>query len=294
MVGKELTKHLLAKGNEVALLSRNPNKVKDVPAFYWNPLKNEIDENCISDVDYIINLAGAGIADKRWTVQRKKLIMESRTSGAEILANLLKDCKRKIKYIAASAIGYYGDRGQEVLDVESTPGTGFLSESVLAWESASRSITTSGANVYILRIGIVLSTKGGALAKMLPSYSFKLGSYFGNGSQIYSWVHIVDLVRIFGFLMEQSQESANGMVFNAVAPHPVSNKQLAHTINTAGKFGAIVVSAPTFALKFALGEMAAVVLDSTNVKGHKLEGLGFKFRWPTIDSALVDILENGK
>ncbi len=292
LVGKTLTQHLLGKGHEVSILSRSSKKIESVAVYQWDPLKNEIDEKCIVDVDYVINLAGAGIADKRWTASRKKLIIESRTKSAEILGRLIKSYNKSIKYMAASAIGYYGNRGHEILTEESSPGEGFLSESVLAWEAASQSIAKIGVEVSILRIGIVLSTKGGALAKMLMSYPLKVGSYFGDGSQIYSWIHIDDLVRIFSFLMER--EGKNRRVINAVAPSPVSNKQMAKSINTAGAYGALIIPAPSIAMKLALGEMSAVVLDSTKVESKKLESLGFEFQWPTIDAALSDIIKNKK
>jgi len=130
------------------------------------------------------------------------------------------------------------------------------------------------------------------LAKMLPSYSFRIGSYFGSGSQIYSWIHIDDIVSVFGFMIDNNVEK--GLVINAVAPHPVSNKEMAKAINSAGNFAAIVMPAPSFAMKIVLGEMSAVVLDSTHVDSSRLIGLGFNFKWPRIEEALSDILKNGK
>jgi len=292
LIGQNLTKHLMNKGHEVVLLSRKPDSVKQFSAFHWNPIKGEIDEACLEAVDYVINLAGAGIADKRWTATRKKLIIESRTKGAELLRQLISKSAKPKRYIAASAIGFYGNRGPEKLNEQSQEGSGFLSESTIAWEAASKSIEQTGVPVDLLRIGIVLSTKGGALAKMLLSFNFKLGSYFGDGSQIYSWIHIDDVVGIIDFLLER--DSGQGEIYNTVAPNPVSNKALIHAINSSGNFGALVIPAPSLAMKLALGEMSTVILNGNHVDSSKLLKLGYSFEWPTIKDALKDIIENRK
>ena len=286
LIGKRLTA-LLAREHEVRLLSRHPEKVKKFAAYYWDPMKEEMNEEALQDVDYVINLAGAGIADKRWTPQRKKLIIESRTKGAALFVKKFKTIQKPKAYIAASAIGYYGNRGNELLIESSSPGNGFLSESVVAWESASQEMSKLGIPTYIIRIGIVLSTEGGALAKMLPSYKFKIGSYFGNGAQIYSWIHIEDAARIFKFIVDSNISPG---IINAVAPNPVSNKSLAQEINIAGNYGALVMPAPSFALKLALGEMSHVVLDGAHVSSQKLQDINFKFKWPVLNEALKDLL----
>ncbi len=291
LVGKAICNKFVAAKHEVVLLSRNPKSNALYPTFHWDPMKGKIDEKCMDGVDYVINLAGAGIADQRWTTKRKQLIIESRSNSAHLLGKIFKNYRKPKKYLAASAIGYYGNSGSTLVSESSPSGNGFLSESVIKWEAASRAISNIEVPVQIFRIGIVLSMKGGALPKMAATYPFKIGNYFGDGSQIYSWIHIADLANIFlHFLNVENQPK----IINAVAPNPVSNKIFAKAINTAGNYKAFVFSAPILPIKILLGEMAAVVLDSTNVSNQALLKTGFKFEWPEIQAALKDIIENKK
>jgi len=288
LVGAALTKQLKAAGHQVAILTRHPKENKNIPNFYWNPIAGELDEAAFEGVDTVINLAGAGIADARWTKKRKKLIIESRVKGGEILAHYFSQNQKPSLYIAASAIGYYGDRNDQLLQETDGPGNGFLSESCKLWEAATQEVAKTGVRCVTLRIGIVFSTQGGALSKMLPSYNFFLGTYFGDGSQYYSWIHIDDLVNI----IEHCVDSPNlEGVFNAVGPTPATSKEVAKAIKVAGEHSAVVMPAPAFALNLVLGEMSHVVLDSTRVSNAKIEKTGFKYMYPALIPALTDLLQ---
>jgi len=178
LIGRHLSKMLTDQGHEVHLLSRRANSNTPYKTFVWDVNKGEMDEEALASADYVINFAGAGIADKRWTHKRKKLIIESRVKGNELLADLLPKYSNVKAYISASAIGYYGDRGGEILTESSSPGeVGFLAESVVAWENSINQVAATGIRTVSIRIGIALSTKGGALEKLLIPFSFWLGVF---------------------------------------------------------------------------------------------------------------------
>ena len=208
--------------------------------------------------------------------------------GNELLADLLPKYPNVKAYISASAIGYYGDRGGEILTESSSPGeVGFLAESVVAWENSINQVATTGIRTVSIRIGIALSTKGGALEKLLIPFSFWLGVYFGNGEQVYSWIHIEDLCRIFIKAIEDNQMEGP---YNGVAPYPVTNKEFTEITGKALDKSALVVPSHSFAMRLAMGEMADVVLTGSTVSSKKIEATGFKFEHPTLNLALKDIL----
>jgi uncharacterized protein (TIGR01777 family) len=232
-------------------------------------------------------LAGAGIADKLWSKTRKREIIESRTSGNTLIANYLRSEKHSIQaYISASAIGFYDDRGDEIMTETATAGKGFLAESTVAWERAIAEVAATGVRTIALRTGVVLSPEGGALQKMLLSFTFRTGVYFGNGEQWTSWIHRDDLCNMFLWALENSE--ING-TFNAVAPHPLSNFDLTKAISTAKGGGYLLMPTPVFALRLAMGEMADVVLGSTRVSSQKIENQGFIFRFPEAVAALKNL-----
>jgi len=288
LIGSHLSEMLTQQGHTVHLLSRTADADAKYKTFVWDVMKGEMDEAALASADFVINFAGAGIADKRWTDNRKKLIIESRVKGNELLAKLLPKYKNVKAYISASAIGYYGDRGTEPLSESAAPGKdGFLSESVVAWEKSIDEVAATGLRTVKIRIGIVLSTKGGALEKLLLPFNFWLGVYFGNGEQIYSWVHIEDLCRMFIAAIEN--ESMEG-VYNGVAPHPVTNKKFTEITAKALDKSALLVPSPSFAMRIAMGEMADVVLSGSNVLSEKIKGEGFHFEHPELKPALENIL----
>ncbi len=288
LIGTHLSRLLKNNGYEVSHLSRRANPTAEFPTYAWTPENGNFDRKAFDDADAIINLAGAGIADKLWSAKRKRDIIESRTSGNALIAKYLRSEKHSIQvYISASAIGFYANRGDEILTESSAVGTGFLAESTAAWEQAIAEVAATKVRTVALRIGVVLSPEGGALQKMLLPFMFRMGVYFGNGRQWTSWIHRADLCNIFLWALQNP--SVNG-TFNAVAPTPLSNFDLTKAISTAKGGGYLRLPAPAFALRLGMGEMADVVLGSTRVSSQKIENQGFIFRFPEVEAALKDLL----
>lgn len=289
LIGRRLRSLLVQEGYQVSILSRKAHPYGEFPTFVWNPDKGTIDHDAVRKADVVINLAGAGIADARWTPERKREIIESRTRSTRLLLESFQSTGHFPKcYISGAAIGYYGERGNEELTEDARPGTGFLAESCVAWEQAIAEVAAAGIRTVAFRIGIVLSTKGGALEKMLPPARLGAGAYFGNGAQWYSWVHIDDLCRMFLHAIQHPEMAGT---FNAVAPQPVTNKDLSHALMRALGKPAILLPAPAFALRWAMGEMADVVLNSTKVSSKKIELAGFQFQFNSLDATFTDLLD---
>ncbi|MFK8162961.1 MAG: TIGR01777 family oxidoreductase [Lewinella sp.] len=286
-IGKHLSERLKEKGHEVRHLSRSRRPDSPFKTFQWDVAKQTIDDAALKEVDYIINLTGAGIADKRWTDKRKQLIISSRTNSTKLLADALKrlDIRPKL-YLNSSAVGYYGNRGDKLLTEDDGPGSGFLSESCVEWEQSVNAVHELGIPVCINRTGIVLHPDSGALEKMLIPLHFFTSTYFGDGQQFYSWIHIDDMVETFVFAIEHQLTGT----YNAVAPHPARNKTMAAALGPAKGKPALVIPAPAFALKIALGEMSHTVLDSTRCSSAKLTAEGFTFKFPELEGALSDLL----
>ncbi len=288
LIGQNLSQLLTEKGYKVIHLSRKRNLQATFPAYQWDIPKGHIDKEALQQADFIITLAGAGVADRRWSSARKKLIIDSRVNGILLIKKHLQELNISPKaIIGASAIGFYGNSGAAVVNEATKAGTGFLSESVIAWENAYKAFDELKIDLTVLRVGIVLSTKGGALQKMLPTYKAGFGTYFGNGGQVYSWIHIDDICRIFCHLLKQKA----GGVFNGVSPNPVSNKELAKAIAVAKNMNEVVFPAPAFVMKTVLGEMSSVVLDGSNVSSKKIEQANFQFKHPELVPALKDLLK---
>lgn len=286
-VGGFLSKALASDGHEVNHLSRSPSPNASYPTFRWDVAKQTIEEEAVMTADYIINLAGAGIADARWTNKRKQLIISSRTQSTRLLADTLKKTGHRPRlYLSASAIGFYGHRGETAVDEDSPAGQGFLSESCAAWEESTKAIAQLGIPLFINRTGLVLHPSGGALQKMLLPLHFFMSNYFGNGKQWYSWIHIDDIVGIFQYAIQQQLTG----IYNGVAPHPVRSKTLARELPRAKNKAALVLPIPAFALQLALGEMSHTVLDSCKVSAAKISAAGYTFRQPNIAAALSDLL----
>lgn len=302
LVGKALTIAFLQKGYEVivmgrsaanrdtVLLSRNQHG-EDLPKpeyAKWDVEKQEIDIAAIAKADYIIHLAGAGVADKRWTARRKKEILESRVKSGTLLANSLKNFPNKVRaVISASAIGWYGadNASSSLRKFEETdePASDFLGQTCKQWEESIEPVAALNKRLVKFRIGIVLSKEGGALKEFLKPLNFGVASILGNGRQIISWIHIDDLVNMFIKAVEK--ESISG-VYNAVAPSPVSNKELILSLAKARNKFFIPVPVPAFILKLLLGEMSIEVLKSATVSSSKAEKAGFTFKYPSINTAV--------
>lgn len=286
LVGKHLTKLLLDKGYTVSHLSRKAGNVPKVKTFLWDVPKGTIDANCIDNVDIIIHLAGAGIADKRWTDDRKQEIINSRTESIALIYNLLKQHPHQVKkVISASATGYYSNRGDDLMTEESSPAGDFLGKCCIDWEQAVDEGESLGLEILKFRTGVVLTDEGGALKQLALPIKFGFGAPLGPGNQWIPWIHLQDVVDLYLFGIENPIAG----VYNMVAPNPVTNQKL--TIITATQLNRPLwlPSVPAFTLKLALGEMSAVVLGSTKVSAEKIEKAGFQFKYPTIKEAIHEI-----
>lgn len=287
LIGTRLIKNLLEKGHRVSVLSRQNSNFKGVSTFNWDIDKQLIDLKAFEGINTIIHLAGAGIADKRWTKQRKQEIVDSRIRSTQLLYHTIDAIKAPIKaFISASAVGYYGDRNDEILHEESESGTGFLADCCKQWEAAVDEGLKSGIRVVKLRIGIVLSKQGGALSELARPVSFFVGAPLGSGKQWMPWIHLTDLVSIFEKAIENSDYSGT---FNACTPYPVTNYEFTKILAKKLFRPVWPVNVPEFVLKTMLGEMSTVILNSTRTSPQKLMDMGFRFRYQGLDTALSEI-----
>ena len=297
MIGTQLQKHLLKNDYSVIVLDRNDLKNKssghNVSYAKWNVEKGEIDKNSITSADYIVHLAGANVAEKRWSDKRKKEIVESRTKSDDLLVKSLKEIPNKVQaVISASAIGWYGaDTNQSIQNgfKENEPAANdFLGKTCKLWEAGIKPVEELNKRLVILRFGVVLSNEGGALPKFKMPVKFGVGGILGNGKQVISWIHIDDLCRLILLAIETNNISG---VFNAVAPQPVTNKEFALTLakQMRGKFF-LPLHVPAFALKLMMGEMSTEVLKSATVNDDKIKIAGFKFLYPDVEVALKDLV----
>jgi uncharacterized protein (TIGR01777 family) len=293
-IGKSLVPELIKAGYRLVLLTRK----KKVPADteqccyrYWNPTGEAMDSNLLEGVHTIINLAGSGVMDQRWTSAFKKEILQSRVRTAEwLIAGLNKHSHQVQTWINASAIGWYGpDREPHQPFVETdAPYPDFLGNTCVAWENSTNIVESMGIRVAKLRIGIVLSPHGGAFAEFVKPLRFRVAPILGSGSQMISWIHANDLSRIIIHLMEH--RNLNG-IFNAVAPHPVTNRQLMLTLANMmyGKVF-IPINVPAFALKIMLGESSIEILKSTTVSADKILKTGFEFQFQKLEAAIPSLI----
>lgn len=292
LIGRRLTSLLSAQGHEILILSRSAKAgAQGISFATWDPEQGTIDAAAVRDCDAIIHLAGAGVAEKRWTKKRKSEILNSRTQSSALLVQTLKENKGKVKaVISSSAIGWYGadrENGKPFTETD-PPYSDFLGQTCLQWEQSIEPVEQSGIRLVKLRTGIVLSNEGGALKEFKKPLQFGLASVLGSGKQIISWIHIDDLCRMFLYALEN--ENLHGS-YNAAAPIPVSNKEL--TLKLAKKMRGnafITAPVPSFVLKMMLGEMSIEVIKSTTVSAEKLQQSGFQFLYPSIDAALNELI----
>lgn len=283
LVGSRLTTMLQEQGYRVTHLSRRAGKKGGVTTYRWDVTAGEMDKEAIRTADYIIHLAGAGIADKRWTAARRQEIMDSRVQSTALLAKALQEEVHHVRsVVSASAIGYYGSRGDEWLSEEATPGNGFMEQVCVAWEASAAPIAALGIPVTTMRIGLVLSPEGGALPKVVLPMRFGLGAWFGAGRQYYSWIHIDDLCHMLLWGMQQTKSD----VYNAVGPDPVTNKKFTQIVKASLGLIAVLLPAPAIMLRLMLGQMADVVLYSARVSSRKIESMGFQFSYSTLEQAV--------
>lgn len=292
LVGSALIRSLLSEGHNVTRLVRGGAQAFSAPgtkAVHWEPEKGAIDAKELEGHDAAVHLAGDPIADGRWTEEKKKRIRESRVAGTRLLAEALAGLSEKPKaLVSASAIGFYGDRGREVLREESASGEDFLSEVCREWEKATLPASQAGIRVVHLRIGIVLSADGGALPKMLTPFKFGVGGRVGSGEQYMSWITLDDLVGVIKHAL--ADEQLHGPV-NAVAPHPVTNEEFTKALGSAlGR--PTIFPVPAFAARLAFGEMAdALLLSSARVEPARLKETGYEFKHAELAGALAHVLK---
>jgi hypothetical protein len=287
LVGRALTRSLLADGHEVTRLVRGDAQGFRAPgtaAVHWNPERGEIDAAELEGHAAAVHLAGEPIAEGRWDEAKKRRILESRVKGTRLLAEALAGLREKpAVLVSASATGFYGDRGAEVLTEESASGKDFLSEVCREWEKATLAASQAGVRVVHLRIGVVLSGEGGALPKMLTPFKLGLGGKLGSGRQYMSWITLEDLIGVIRRAL--SDEGLRGPV-NAVAPNPVTNEEFTQAVGRAlGR--PTFMAVPAFAARLAFGEVAdAVLLAGARVEPARLRAAGFNFQHPDIAEAL--------
>ena len=287
LVGTKLTKAFEADGNRVLRAVRR--EARSDQELSWDPVKGTIDRDKLEGVDAVVHLAGAGIADRRWTESYKKTILDSRVDGTTLIAETIASLENKPRVFAcASAIGFYGNRGDDELDESAKSGDGYLPEVCLQWERACQAAEQADIRTVKMRIGVVLSTDGGALQKMLTPFKLGGGGILGSGKQYFSWIELDDIVRAMQFVV--ANESLSGPV-NLVAPHPVTNHEFTKTLGR-------VLSRPTilpmpgFAARLVFGEMAdALLLASTRVVPTALTDAGFTFENGELEPALRHILQ---
>lgn len=295
MIGTAISRVLLDKGYQVIILTRTlpsqPAKVPGVEFALWDIPNGKIDPDAVSRADYIIHLAGAGVADKRWSAKRKKEIVESRTMSGKLIASTLSSVPNKVKaVVSASAIGWYGPDPvipNPLPFIETDPAhDSFLGNTCREWESSISPVKEEGRRLVILRTGIVLSAKGGALEEFRKPLKFGVATVLGSGKQVISWIHLDDLVNMYVKGLED--EAMNG-VYNAVSPNPVSNRQFTEQLAASMNKRPMFIRVPEFALKIVLGEMSVEVLKSATVNAGKISRSGFEFRFPSLKEALDDL-----
>ena len=285
LVGKALVRSLTNDGHEIIRLVRSQPAPGEVE---WKPDQGRIDVEHLEGIDAVVHLAGESIASGRWTEEKKKTIRDSRVQGTGLLSDAIARLSRPPSvFISASAIGYYGDRDDELLNEKSAPGKDFLSSVCVEWERATRPAAEKGIRTVCARFGIILDPDDGALAKMLPPFRMGVGGRIGDGKQWMSWIALDDVIKGLKFLIED--QSVNGPA-NFVAPNPVTNAEFTKTLGRVLSRPTIF-PVPVFGVRLAFGEMAdALLLSSQRVEPGVLKDKGFSFSWPTLEPALRTLL----
>jgi len=285
LIGKRLSFLLASKGYEVSVLSRSKSPESKYTTFVWNVKDQFIEEEAFQDLDYIIHLAGAGIADKKWSEKRKKEIIDSRVQSTNLLYNTSKRLKTPLKaFISASATGYYGSVTTATIFTETDqPANDFLGKVCRLWEESIFQFKNDKTRTVALRTGIVLSNDGGALKKMKTP----LVTPLGDGKQYMPWIHIDDLCEIYIKAIED--EDFEG-AYNAIAPEHITNYSFSKAIAKTFKIPFLPIGAPSFILKIVFGKMATIILNGSRVSTGKIEKTGFKFKFKSLDKASKNLI----
>lgn len=295
-IGKALSKLLVSKQHQVIILSRNPRTGSGGISYAaWDPANKTIDIDALQKADYIFNLAGAGVADKRWSKKRKQEIVDSRVHSGELLVKALQENTNKVKAVVSmSGIGWYGEdktrKASATYFKEGDPAAeDFLGDTCVKWENAIKPVTALGKRLVIFRCGIVLSNDGGAFTEFKKPIRAGIAPIFGSGDQVCSWIHIDDLCRMFLYAIDNEKIQGE---YNTVAPQPVTNKNLMLTLakKIKGSFY-IPIYVPSFALKLILGELSIEILKSAKVSCEKIINSGFQFLHPSLEVALDDLVK---
>jgi hypothetical protein len=284
-LGRALTRRLTRDGHQVVILTRR--EPQSAAEAQWQPDGSAGTLPArLEGVDAVVNLAGEGIADRRWSAARKAALRTSRVLSTRTLVAAIAKCERKpAVFISSSGVGYYGPRGDETITESTGPGTDFLSRMAVDWEQEAQAVTSGGTRLAIIRTGLVLSGEGGALAKMLLPFKLGLGGPLGSGTQYMPWIHIDDHVSLTMWLM--TTPGATG-AFNVTAPNPVTNREFTRELGRALRRPAIV-PVPAFALRIMLGEMAELLLTGQRAVPAHAEQLGFRFAYNRLDHALQSL-----
>jgi len=287
LIGSKLSLALIAKGYQVRHLSRQPIHSTLIQSYSWDIEKNSIDENAFIGVDAIIHLAGAGIAEKKWTDSRKAEIVNSRVNSTQLLFDYVQKMALPIQtFIAASATGIYPTNPHKSYNENAKPATDFLGDCCVKWENKIDQFTTMGIRTIKLRTGIVLAKEGGALPKMAKPILAGIGAPIGNGKQWMSWIDEDDLVNMYIFALEN--KTING-AYNAVSPRPCSNQNFTIVLAKILNRFILLPKVPSFIIRLLLGEMSIIVLGSTKVSAEKIIATGFKFKFEKLTDSLSKI-----
>jgi uncharacterized protein (TIGR01777 family) len=287
LIGRALSQKLLNQNYEVRHLSRTPKRaLPEIPTYVWNVDKQQIDQQALEGVNYLIHLAGASI-NHRWTKKYKKLIRDSRVKGTQLLVDTLSSIDHNIKSaVCASGANYYGHQGDKWLTEDHPPANDFLGETCQEWEGALQQFNSQGIRTVILRTGVVLSLQGGALPSMAKPIKFYVGAPLGSGQQYMPWIHIEDLCRMYLKAMEDPNMKGP---YNAVAPHPVTNEEMTKTLGQVLNRPVFLPNVPQFVLKLMFGEMSQLLFDSVRPSTKKIQTTGFQFKYPKLKEALTAI-----
>jgi uncharacterized protein len=290
LIGMRLSAMLKARGYRIHLLSRSKKPVENYDeVFTWDINKGEFDLAALDGVTDIIHLAGAGIADSRWTEERKELIINSRVKSLGIIEEALRRRNQRISsLISGSAIGWYGARTDEMLHIEAEPAADdFMGETCRKWEFAADSFADISDRIVKIRTGVVLARDGGALASMKLPFKFFVGSPLGSGNQQIQWIHLDDICRVFAEALEKQNFSG---AYNASATESCTNREFSKKLAKVMKRPLLPLTVPSFVLKTLFGEMSAVVLEGSRVSNKKLLKTGFQFQYVSLDTALENLL----
>lgn len=282
LIGSRLCNMLDAQGHEVRILSRSNKRKNKFTYYYWNPSKKEVDPKALTNVSAVINLAGAGIADHRWTDNYKKEILQSRLDAVATLLNAIQSNPQITVYAGASALGYYGNRGDELMDESSPAGETFLARTTRSWEAASDNCPV---RKVLIRTGIVLTKKGGALPPLARPVKAMIAPVI-DGKQYMSWIHIEDVCNMY---IEAILNHSWSGVYNAVNPEAIRHGEFVNTLKKVLNPNAITIRVPPGFIRFLLGEQSALILDSTRVRPLRAMESGYKFHFSDLETALRNI-----